>query len=149
MGVREFIIIDYYPTGGRPLGIGVSIITACRCVNVRYILCYSLLDSVGPAESAYNAFLGERVLLLLDERINSYRLPGALWPVAHILPVWVSAKDRVRVKPRPVLELIYILSICRSAGPVHEPVRLVGGIVKVVYTYITGHHPSYCLVLVP
>ena len=45
------------------------------------------------------------------------------------MPVNVSSELLVCVQPRPVLDLVSVFSIDRRRGPVHETMRLIGGVV--------------------
>ena len=110
-----------------------------RRVNIRQELFDRLPDRVSTAERPHRAGLCKRVRLLFRGLFYRFRFPGRYRPGGNVPPVVIKPQIIIRIQDVAVHDLIDILPVARRGRPVHQPVRLVRGIIKQIHPDLLRH----------
>ena len=87
---------------------------------------------IHAVEQANDAFLRQRVLHLLLSHSIGLAFPGGCGKPSWIIPLRMSREHIIRIEPFAVCFLVHEHTVLRRGRPVHQLIRLIGALVKVV-----------------
>ena len=133
---KQSVFVDNQAARGFARRVGVTIL-ANRLIG-RDERLDSLLNRVRLAERTHDAALFAWVLLLGGGGGYDADLACGHRPGGRILPVRIAVQDHVRIQRLTLKRQALVFSINRSRRPIHQPVRLVGGVVEKVHADTRG-----------